>query len=145
MRKSCCSLPASWPATPTQCSSMSATLNCPFCLHAFTSSCIYWNMFLLPFSWCFSLKRRMCSVSQRPSRLLQVNTTKPSFPSPSSPSPLPLCLSIDCVALYILDLLHSLPESLEGRNWILSVYAAWYTEAQSVLAQLKVFVCDSNS
>lgn len=39
---------------PTQCSSMSATLNCPFCLHAFTSSCIYWNMFLLPFS-CASL------------------------------------------------------------------------------------------
>lgn len=30
MRKSCCSLPASWPATPTQCSSMSATLSCPF-------------------------------------------------------------------------------------------------------------------
>lgn len=111
MRKSCCSLPFSWPATPTQCSSISATLNCLFCLHAFTSSCIYWDMFLLLFSWCFSLKRRICSVSQKPSRLLQVHTTKASFPSASYPSPPPVCLSIDCIALYILDLLHPLPLS----------------------------------
>lgn len=81
MRKSCCSLAASWPATPTHCSSISATLDCLFCLHAFTSSCIYWDTFLLSFSRCFSLKRRICNVSQKPSWLPQVNTTKASFPS----------------------------------------------------------------
>lgn len=103
-----------------------------------------WDTFLLLFT-SSSLKRRTCISSQKPSQLLQDSVTKPSFLSPGPP----YCYS--ALALTILSyicrfvLFSPSEQPLEGRNWILSVYPAWYTEAQNMLAQVTVLACDSNS